>query len=175
MPNSENDSTLKDRVLRFDGEAASFSETVNGPILNFASKDKEGLREWKVRLARAVQARRGRDWDPDEHPPNEHRYAVTLRFRFQSRPTKLDVDNYVKPVLDGLAAGLFLPENEDPGDLSTFAAHNGVDDSHFRTLLIRRLPDLPDGKEREDEEVHLFISRSERSREPDAAPAVRLR
>jgi len=148
---------------------------VNGPILNFATKDKKRLRDWKLRLASEVKAKRGRDWDPDEHGPGEHRYAVTLRFRFRSRPTKLDVDNYVKPVLDGLAAGLFLPENRDPSDLRTFAAHHGVDDSHFQTLLIRRLLDLPDSKEREDEEVHLFVSRSERSREPDAAPVVRLR
>ena len=149
----EADLTLEDGILTFNGGAMPVCWRVEGPIINSATKHRDELRKWKVRLAREVKAKRGRDWDPDEH-----RYAVTLHFRFRHRTNqKLDVDNYVKPILDGLAAGLFLPEDKDPGDLPTFAAHHGVDDSTFRDLLIRRLDDISNDIEPED--VRLFVSR----------------
>ena len=149
MPNSESDFTMKDGVLRFKGEAKSFCMRVKGPVINSvpSRKKRRALRCWKVRLAREVKAEREARWCPD------HLYAVTLQFRFHRRPTKLDVDNYVKPVLDGLAAGLFL--DKDPGEIETFAAHHGVDDSNFRILLIHR---LPDAETPEEEGICLFVS-----------------
>jgi len=154
----ESEFTLKDGVLRFNDEAKRVATSVKGRIINSRSGGRQGSarqawnrarQAWIRDVACVVKAKRGRDrWC------SKHRYAVTLQFRFHPRPTPLDVDNYVKPVLDGLAAGLF--SEKDPADIETFAAHNGVDDSNFRTLLIRRLPDLPD--DQEPEEVRLFVS-----------------
>ena len=148
MSNSESEFTLKDGVLRFKCEPEPFCTRVRGPIINSFPGGRQGSarrawnearQAWKEKVTRAVKDERGgAQWIP------EHLYAVTLQFRFHPRPTPLDVDNFVKPVLDGLRDGLC------------------VDDSNFRTLLIRRLPDLPDDKE--PEEVRLFVS----STEPDA-------
>ena len=149
MPNSESDLTMEHGVLRFKCDPKPVSWWVEGPVINSATEHREKLREWKVKLARAVKEERGGGWNP------EHLYAVTLQFRFHPRPTKLDVDNYVKPVLDGLAAGLFLPDGTDPGEVERFDVHHGVDDSNFRILLIQR---LLDAKSREEEEVRLFVS-----------------
>lgn len=159
MPNPESDFILQDGLLRFNDEARKLAATVTGRIINSvpSRKRRKELRPWKDTVALAIKdLRRRAPWDPEDC------YAVTLRFRFRQRPNQqLDVDNYVKPVLDGLAAGLFLKEDKDPSDrrdLPTYAAHHGVNDSNFRILLIRRLPDLPEGSEPEEEEVHLFVS-----------------
>lgn len=86
-------------------------------------------------VAGAVRAEQGAPWNPAD------RYAVTLQFRFC--PTyeneRRDIDNYVKPVLNGLDEGL------------------GVDDSNFRILLIQRVRDAKSPKE---EGVRMFVSSS---------------
>ena len=131
MSNLESDLTLKDGVFRFNGEARSFRATVEGPIIHPKHRDRGPA--WKEKVAAEVKAVRGEaPWVPED------RYAVTLQFRF-CRPEnqKLDVDNFVKPVLDGLADGLC------------------VDDSRFRILLIHR---LPNAETTEEEEVCLFVS-----------------
>ena len=146
----ESEFTLKDGVLRFNEEANSISKWVKGPIIKFTSPQSEKLRKWMVRLARAVKAKRGGDWCSD------CLHTVTLEFRFCPPPKeKRDVDNYVKPVLDGLAAGLFLPENTDPGEVERYDIDHGVDDSNFRILLIHR---LPNAETPEEEGVRLFVS-----------------
>ena len=156
MSNSESTFTMKDGVLRFRGQPEPVPWWVEGPVVNSVTEHKDKLREWKENVALAVRDKRGGDpWCPD------HLYAVTVQFHFRPlRNQKLDADNFVKPVLDGLAAGLFLPEEIDPRDrrdLPTFAAHHGVDDSNFRILLIHRLRDAKSPKE---EGVRLFVSTS---------------
>jgi len=140
MTNSESDLTLKDGVLRFKHEATPcLPTTVRGKIIRFnrshqqKQKEPQALNDWKQKVAGVVEDERGRAcWKP------AFRYAVTLQFRFcRHENQKLDVDNYVKPVLDGLAKGL------------------GVDDSRFRILLIQR---LPDAETTAKEEVRLFVS-----------------
>ena len=145
-------------VLWFTGETKPFCTTVKGRrIINSTPGGRkrqkrrawrEARKDWIKQVECAVKTKRaGAPWIPAD------RYAVTLQFRFHRRPTKLDVDNYVKPVLDGLAAGLFL--DKDPGEIETFAAHHGVDDSNFRILLIHR---LPDAETPEEEGICLFVS-----------------
>ena len=151
MSNSS-DFAVKDGVLKLKGEAKSVSTRVKGPVIHTTKGEPEERRKWMVKLARAIKAERdGARWVPED------RYAVTLQFRFHPRPQELDVDNYVKPVLDGLAAGLFLPEDTDPDDVWPFDSHHGVDDSNFRILLIHR---LRDAKPPEEEGVRLFVSSS---------------
>ena len=154
MSNSESDFELEDGVLSFKGEAKSLCVRVKGTVIHFdpSPKRQQEFRPWKVKVARIVKAKRGGDpWC------SRHLYAVTLQFRFHPRTQELDVDNYVKPVLDGLAAGLFLPEDTDPADVWPFDSHHDVDDSNFRILLIHRLRDVETPKE---EEVLLFVSSS---------------
>ena len=157
MPNSETEFTLKDGVLKFIGAAEPIFWWVSGRPITSTTKHRRKLRRWKEDVACAVKANRGDQWCSKN---SKHLYAVTLQFRFcqRSHPShEGDLDNYVKPVLDGLAAGLFLEEKKDPRDrhhLPTFAVHHGVDDSNFRILLIRRL----DVKAEEEEGVCIFIS-----------------
>ena len=145
MSKPESDLTMIDGVLRFKGEPEPVSWWVEGsPINSFAGGRKgpayqawnKARHTWVTDVTRAVKAERGAPWSPAD------RYAVTLQFRF--RPAyeneKRDVDNYIKPVLDGLADGL------------------GVDDSNFRILLIHRLPDAESPAE---EGVRLFVSSTE--------------
>ena len=168
MLNSESDFTISDGVLKFKDEHRSFPAPlwVEGEPIHSHRKDKKSaLRRRKECVACAVKADRGgAPWD------RTHLYAITLEFRFRRRPHSSqegDVDNYVKGVLDALAAGLFLPESEDPCDLpETWAMKDGVDDSNFRILLIRR---LPNAETPEEEGVRLFVSTTGRPAENDAA------
>ena len=66
----------------------------------------------------------------------------------------LDVENFVKPVLDGLAAGLFSSPGQDPWAIKRF----DYDDSNFSTLFIHR---LPDAARPEDEGVAISVSVAE--------------
>ena len=152
MSNSENNFSVSDGVVRFNEEANRFSTWVQGPIIH--TKAAEKLGDWKKRLASIVKAKRDARWK------SCHLHAVTLEFRFcpPNKEGQRDVDNYVKPVLDGLAAGLFLPDDKDPAHLERFDVyHGGVDDSSFRILLIHR---LPDAETPEEEGVRLFVSSS---------------
>ena len=82
------------------------------------------------------------------------KYAVSVGMRFNRenhRNQNLDVDNYIKPTLDAVAAGLFCDEATDPWENEFWK----YDDSNFRTLLIHRLPDTPDP---ESEGVAIYVS-----------------
>ncbi|MDE3260863.1 MAG: RusA family crossover junction endodeoxyribonuclease [Acidobacteriota bacterium] len=141
MPNSESDVTLtRDGVLRFKGEAEPDPWWAQGqPIPNsqrYKKKKRTEYQRWKDCIRAAVKAKCeevGAKWTSSD------RYAVTLHFRFCQRPYpphEPDLDNCVKPVLDGLKEGL------------------GVDDRKFRTLLIRHLY----VNSKEEEGVCIFVS-----------------
>jgi hypothetical protein len=49
----------------------------------------------------------------------------------------LDAENFIKPILDALAAGLFCDNQTEPMDIE----HWNYDDSNFNTLLVHRLDD----------------------------------
>ena len=150
MPNRECSFSLRDGVIQFDEPTTELNRTwVPGPVINATTDKTEKLRDWKVTVGCAIKDVRGKaPWSPKDL------YAVTLEFRFHRNQT-LDVDNFVKPVLDGLAAGLFCPEDKEPREIPRFDINHGIDDSNFRILLIHRLPDPPHPK---DEGVRLFVS-----------------
>ena len=117
---------------------------VRGEIINSITTSPSGKRkqrDWKVSVAAKIKASRGdTPWTPSDE------YAVTLCMRFfpgyhGNRP--LDVENFIKPVLDAVAAGLFCSDDTDPETIE----HWGYDDSNFRTLLIHRFPDTSDPHE----------------------------
>lgn len=136
-------------AVRFADEARGLELRISGEIVNSITERKDAQLEWKRRIASEVRdARGGGLWDAGQ------RYAISLALRFcpathGNQP--LDVENFVKPVLDGLAAGLFSPPGQDPRAIERF----NYDDSNFSTLFIHRLPDAarPD-----DEGVAISVS-----------------
>ena len=125
---------------------------VLGTIVNSVVDGPPGRRrqqDWKVRVATEIKARRGcNPWDPGA------RYAISLGLSFHpknhgNRP--LDAENFVKPVIDAVAAGLFCSSQTDVSEIS----HWNHDDSNFATLLIHR---LADATTQEAEGMVVFIS-----------------
>ena len=127
---------------------------VQGYIANSiptSATGKERLNAWKPLIASEVKARRGASaWDASDE------FAISLAFSFNTnsgwhgyRP--LDVENFVKPVIDALAAGLFCRNATDPRRIAKW----DYDDSNFNTLLIHR---LPDAATRADEGVAVCVS-----------------
>lgn len=135
-----------------DASCKSLRVLVKCTIIN-STGDGENLKEWKVRVASKVNAKRGtQPWcDRDK-------YAVSLAMRFypgnhgnRKQHEDLDVDNYVKPILDALAVGLFCPNSTELCNISSLDCN----DSNFNTLLIHR---LPDARTRAGEGIAISIS-----------------
>ncbi|MDE2836464.1 MAG: hypothetical protein OXL97_03010 [Chloroflexota bacterium] len=136
MDIEESGLVLSDRVIEFaEPVKPLLSLRVNGSVINSVTERTQALQAWKVRVASAVKAVRGEErWDPADT------YAITLAFKFHlpnHGNQRLDVENFVKPVIDALAAGLFCPPQINPRDI----LHWDYDDSNFNTLLVHRLPD----------------------------------
>ena len=105
--------------------------------------------EWKAKIASAIKDKRG------EQPWRKRdEYAISLAMRFHlgsHRNQKLDADNFVKPILDAVAAGLFCCNCTEPYSITNWK----YDDSNFKTLLIHR---LPDAETRCDEGIAVCVS-----------------
>ncbi|MCY4581358.1 MAG: hypothetical protein OXE50_00945 [Chloroflexi bacterium] len=133
---TDDDLVLRDGVVEFARPARPpLSVRVNGSAINSITERAQALQAWKVRVASAVKAVRGGEpWKTADT------YAVTLAFTFyppNHGNQRLDLDNFVKPVIDALAAGLFCPAQINPRDIPRW----DYDDSNFNTLLVQRLPD----------------------------------
>lgn len=118
---------------------------VRGAIGNSITTSASGAKrtaDWKRAVCTAVHgARGGAPWQ------SRATFGVSLGFRFAPGlhgGRDLNVENFVKPTVDAIAAGLFLPSDGDPCSVGRYA----YDDSGFRHLLIHRLPDA----ERESDE-----------------------
>ena len=127
---------------------------VSGFIANSIYTSRTGkarLDDWKKNVMSAVKAERGgRAWNSNA------KFAISIGFRFNaanhgSQP--LDVENFLKPVVDALAAGLFCGDETEAEDIAVW----NYDDSNFDTLLIHR---LPDARNREGEGVAICVSAS---------------
>ena len=125
---------------------------IQGTIGNSIPTSQSGkatLENWKIQIASVVKAQRGHDaWDSSRN------FAITLALRFCPALhgyQNLDVENFIKPIIDALAAGLFCNPEIEPSTIPRF----DFDDSNFNTLLIQRLPDV---SRREDEGVAIFVS-----------------
>lgn len=127
---------LSNGVIEFaEPSRPLLSVRVNGSVISSVTERTQALQAWKVRVASAVKAARGEErWSPADT------YAITLEFSFHPPnhgDQGLDVENFAKPVIDALAAGLFCPDQVNPRDILRW----NYDDSNFTTLLIHRLPD----------------------------------
>ena len=138
--------------------AVNLHQHVSGTIINSITDGQRGRERqqiWKALVASHVKEARGTTlWNPCDN------FAISLGLSFHIRShgnqKSLDVENFIKPIIDALAAGLFCKPEEDPKDIR----HWGFDDSNFRTLLIHRLDDATRG---EDEGVAISVSSSPRS------------
>ena len=135
-------------------ERRSLTLPVSGFIANSISTTRTGkarLDKWKAEVMSAVKAKRGgREWNSNA------KFAISIGFRFNMANhynRKLDVENFLKPVVDALAAGLFCDNETDAKDVRIW----NYDDSNFDTLLIHRLPDAP---RRDGEGVAICVSAS---------------
>ena len=144
-------------TVRFADEARGLELRLSGAIINSITTSQRAKDEqlaWKRTIAAEVKgARGGGPWDARQ------RYAISLAMRFctalHGHRSDFDVENFVKPVLDGLAAGLFCPPDQNPRAIGRF----NYDDSGFGTLFIHRLPDAP---RPDDEGVAIRVSAAAR-------------
>lgn len=124
----------------------SISGTIINSIVDSPSKDK--LLTWKQKIADYIHSKRQFKQDSTK------RYAISIGMRFYPKAHGsglLDIENYIKPILDGVAKGLFC-ESEVLG-IGKF----NYDDSNFDHLYIER---LPDSKTANDERIVLTISQT---------------
>ena len=134
---------------------------IMGYIGNSISTSEIGMKKldsWKVLVASEIKvARGGNAWNP------QFQYAIAISFSFNAKShgnrrradgqCRLDVENFIKPVIDALAAGLFCDQGTDVKNISRW----DYDDSNFNTLLIHRLEDAP---KPEGEGIAVYVSSS---------------
>lgn len=114
-----------------------FQKFISGKIINSVvdSNRKQELLEWKRKIAKSIFILLN---DKSISPDRNHAISLSIQFS----PTlhgnaKLDVENYVKPIVDGIAAGLFCSNNQDPLKIDKF----DYDDSNFNKLFVEKLDD----------------------------------
>ena len=109
---------------------------VYGKIINSvidASK-KQYQVEWKHKIANQVFSTRN-----DLQNENDH-YAISLSMMFYADKRKRDVENYIKPIIDAIAVGLFTKNKEELDSITEF----NKDDSNFNHIYVERLTDTVD-------------------------------
>lgn len=120
-------------TIEFSEPAGSLLRVaVRGVIINSAVTGKRQYK-WKVKIASAIREKRGAY---QCCASDEYAISLTMRFHLDTHGgNKLDADNFVKPILDAIAAGLFSSSNPSISESWDFPDYN------FKTLLIHRLPD----------------------------------
>jgi len=122
----------------FRGEDTPLAIPVTAIIGNSVTTSARGerrLNDWKVAVATAAKECRG----PLRLDPNWH-YCISAGFSFHPGThgnQSLDVENFLKPSFDALAAGLFCEPNQNPSQIPRY----DYDDSNFRYLFVHRLAD----------------------------------
>lgn len=128
---------------------------VVGTIVNSVTERTGDLKDWKRQVTCKVKEARGEPW------ASSNEYAISLGLAFhpanhgnrtdQAGRANLDVENFIKPIIDAIAAGIFCEPQTDPRTIDKW----DYDDSNFDTLLIHR---LPDAEEAGGEGVAIFVS-----------------
>ena len=96
--------------------AVNLHRHVSGTIINSITDGQRGRERqqiWKASVASHVKEARGTTlWNPCDN------FAISLGLSFHIRShgnqKSLDVENFIKPIIDALAAGLFCKPEEDP-------------------------------------------------------------
>jgi len=133
--------------LNFD-EDKPIMVLVRGRIANSVDTDKERQKAWKQKIVQEIMKKR------DGVQNNEMHYAISVSMKFHLKThgnLKLDAENFLKPILDGVAAGLFASEDTNPLEIPRF----GYDDSNFDKVYFEK---LSPADRFEDEFVTITIS-----------------
>ena len=140
-------------TIELEGATLSLQQHVSGTIINSITDSQQGRdrqQDWKVSVASEVKKVRGTAaWNPSGV------FAISLGLSFylpsHGNQKNLDVENFIKPIIDALAAGLFCDPGRDPQEITEWK----YDDSNFRTLLVHR---LDDATRSENEGVSISVS-----------------
>ena len=126
---------------------------VHGNIINAVGNTTKA-KSWKQKIAKAVREKRKGVQDP------KMLYAISVTMHFHSAThgnQELDAENFLKPILDATAAGLFADENKKPEEMD----HFHYDDSNFENVYFDRM--WVDRKQ--DELIIITISKIAMSKE----------
>jgi hypothetical protein len=124
----------------------SIAGTIINSIVDTPAKDK--LLSWKKQITNHIYSERQSKEDSRKH------YAISVGMRFYPQKhgnSCLDIENYIKPILDGIAKGLFCESEALKIDKFNF------DDSNFIHLYIER---LPDSKTQNEEGIVITVSQT---------------
>lgn len=138
------DYRLSDRDFR--GSPIINGLEIKGKIINAIVdgevRQREQL-EWKRKIATTIKNSRKECYRPDCD------YGVSVTMRFKAKKQKFDVENYIKPILDGVAAGVFCGEEQIIDQIPRF----NFPDHCFSNIFIQKL----DNDNDKDEAIYVTI------------------
>ena len=139
-------------TVRFEQEQKGLGVPVFGLIGNSITTSDQGRRrtiEWKRKIVATTKSlRSATQWDPRTN------YSVSVGFSFYPPAhgnRQLDAENFIKPALDALAAGLFCSNEQEPDLIVRF----DFDDSNFSYLFVHK---LADARHEGEEGAAFFVS-----------------
>ena len=135
-------------ALEFTDDNDIIKKVVYGEIMNRQTKSRpEKKLEWQQKIAKEIKSVRGSKLC---NPLNNYAISLGMKFsRHENQNQPLDVDNFIKPIFAGIAAGLFSSIDQNPTNINDFR----YDDSRFRYLYVERLDDHA-----EEEGIAIVIS-----------------
>ena len=125
--------------LEFENDKSVIMKVVRGKLANVQTKrGKKKRLLWQQHISKEIRTKRG----PVSRNKNSD-YVISLGMKFSvphpNQKQPVDVDNFIKPIFAGIAAGLFDNSEEVP---STLEKLKDFDDSHFRYLYVERLNNI---------------------------------
>jgi len=121
---------------------------VQGRIVNSVDGNKERSKAWKEKITHEIMKKR----KGIHNNERKHAISVSMKFHLKSHGgNKLDAENFLKPILDAVAAGLFVSEDTNPSEIERF----DFDDSNFDNVYFEK---LAPAESNEDECVIITIS-----------------
>ena len=136
---------------------------VNGKIMNSVGSGtdyKAQALSWKRKITKAVKKKR----KGVQNPEMLYAISVTMHFYLPTHGNrKLDAENFLKPILDATAAGLFADENEKPEEMD----HFDYDDSNFENIYFDRTWVTQKAEER----IIITISKTAKSKQRRMFPS----
>lgn len=146
---SEDIDGWKLHALEFVTDERILKKVVLGKLSNSQTDAGQDIRfDCQTNIAKKIKSIRGITPRSKE---NEYAISLGLKFsRHENQKQPLDIDNFIKPIFAGIAAGLFSPDDEYPKDIIGFTQY---DDSCFRYLYVERLEEHA-----EEEGVVIVIS-----------------
>jgi len=135
-------------ALEFEDNSALIKKVVREELSDIQTKTgRKKKLKLQQKIAKELKSKRG-----SQTRNSSNNYAISLGMKFvrhENQKQPLDVDNFIKPIFAGIAAGLFSQIDENQETLEDFK----YDDSCFRYLYVERLDDHA-----EEEGVAIVIS-----------------